>query len=116
MKAYDQLLKAYQKGDPVPNLVAQVAKNNPDVPSPGGWADNLEDTIIYIECVIAYWSRILKSAEQNYSPMEREVLALHKGLIKLQPYIKEEQVLAITDHMALTWGRTFQNMNRRLLM
>ena len=114
-KTYDRLVKAHRKGDPVPSLVAQVAKNDPDVPPPGEWANDPEDTIVYVERVIAYWSRILKSAERNYSPTEREALALREGLIKFQPYIEGEQVLAITDHAALTWGRTFQNVNRRLL-
>ena len=70
--------------------------------------------MVHIERVIAYWSRILKTAERNYSPTEREALALREGMIKFQPYIEGEHVLAITDHAALTWSRTFQNVNRRL--
>jgi hypothetical protein len=62
-----------------------------------------------------YWSRVLKPAERNYSPTEREALALKEGLIKFQPYIEGETILAITDHAALTWSKTFQNVNRRLL-
>ena len=62
-----------------------------------------------------YWSRVLKPAEQNYSPTKREVLALKEGLIKFQPYIGGETILAVTDHAALTWSKTFQNVNRRLL-
>ncbi|KAJ3012651.1 hypothetical protein NUW54_g1806 [Trametes sanguinea] len=58
-----------------------------DVPSPGPWADYFEDTIVHLKHVIAYWSRILKAAEQNYSPTEREALALTEGLIKFQPHI-----------------------------
>jgi hypothetical protein len=38
-----------------------------------------------------------------------------KGLIKFQPYIEGETILAVTDHAALTWSKTFQNVNRRLL-
>ena len=70
---------------------------------------------LYIERVIAYWSRILKPAEKNYSPTEREALALKEGLIKFQPYIERETILAVTDHAALQWSKTFQNVNRRLL-
>jgi transposase InsO family protein len=65
--------------------------------------------------VIAYWSRVLQSAERNYSPTEREALALKEGLIKFQPFVEGEKIIAITDHAALTWSRTFQNVNRRLL-
>ncbi|CDO78031.1 hypothetical protein BN946_scf184648.g3 [Trametes cinnabarina] len=114
-RVYDRLERAYKAGEPVPVLITQVAKGDPDVPSPGPWADNFDDTIVHVERVIAYWSRILKAAERNYSPTEREALALKEGLIKFQPYIKGEDVLAVTDHAALTWSRTFQNVNRRLL-
>ena len=65
------------------------------------WDTTLEETWVYIERVIAYWSRILKPAERNYSPTEREALALKEGLIKFQPYIKGETILAVTDHAAL---------------
>ena len=63
---------------------------------------------------IAYWSCTLP-AERNYSPTEREALALRDGLIKFQPYIEGEKVIAITDHAALIWSCTYQNVNRRLL-
>ena len=65
--------------------------------------------------MIAYWSRIRKPAEQNYSATEQEALALKEGLIKFQPIIEGENVIAITDHAALTWTHTFQNINRCLL-
>ncbi|THH23196.1 hypothetical protein EUX98_g7980, partial [Antrodiella citrinella] len=59
--------------------VAEVSKNSSDVPKPGIWANSFEDTTVHIERVIAYWSRILKSPERNYSPTEREALALKEG-------------------------------------
>ncbi len=65
--------------------------------------------------VIAYWSRTLKTAEKNYSPIECEALALKDGLVKYQGHLEGEKVIAITDHAALTWARTYQNVNRRLL-
>ena len=42
-------------------------------------------------------------------------MALKEGLIKFQPYIKGEKVLAINDHATLQWSKTFQNVNQRLL-
>jgi hypothetical protein len=36
-------------------------------------------------------------------------------LIKFQPFLEGEIVIGITDHAALTWSRTFQNVNHRLL-
>jgi len=76
-----------------------------------GWAGGFDSTTVHIERVITYWSRILKPAEQNYSPTEREALALKDSLIKFQPYIEGKRIWAITDHTALTWSRTFQNIN-----
>lgn len=54
--------------------------------------------------------------ERNYSPTKREALALKEGLIKFQTFIEGETILAITDHAALTCGKTFQNVNHRLLI
>ena len=62
-----------------------------------------------------YWPRILKLAERNYSPTEWEALVLKEGLIKLQLYIRWETNLAVTDHTALYWSKSFQNANWQLL-
>ena len=47
--------------------------------------------------------------------MEREAFALKEALIKFQPYIEEETILAVTNHAALQWSKTFQNVNWQLL-
>ena len=36
-------------------------------------------------------------------------------LIKFQPLIEGESITAITDHSALTWSKTYNNVNRRLM-
>ena len=121
-KSYDKLRKAFDNGERVPKLVLPIPIRDPgteELINPtyySEWDPNdFEETVVYAERVIAYWSRTLKSAERNYSPTEREALALKEGLIKYQPYIEGEAVVAITDHAALTWSKTFQNVNRRLL-
>lgn len=114
-KVYERCQRAFESKEPVPNLVVQISKADNDVPENGSWAKNFEDTWVHVERVIAYWSRVLKPAEKNYSATEREALALKEALIKFQPYIEGETILAITDHAALTWSTTFQNVNRRLL-
>ncbi len=114
-RTYERLERAHNSQEPIPNLVAQVIKEDSDVPLNGNWNENFEETIVHVERVIAYWSRSLKTAEKNYSPTEREALALKDGLIKYQAYLEGERVIAITDHAALTWARTYQNVNRRLL-
>ena len=85
----------------MPNLVVQISKADNDVPPSGPQGATLEETWVHIERVITYWSRILKPAERNYSPTEQGALALKEGLIKFQPYIEGETILAVTDHAAL---------------
>ena len=114
-KAYKQCDKVFKAKQPIPSLIVQITKLDNDVPENGSWAENVDGTWVHIERVIAYWSRVLKLVEQNYSPTEREALALKAGLIKFQPYIEGETILAVTDHAALTWSKTFQNVHRRLL-
>jgi hypothetical protein len=60
--------------------------------------------------------RLLKSAEKNYSPTEKEALALKDTLSKFPPLIEGETITAITDHSALTWSRTYHNVNRQLML
>ena len=114
-KTYEILERAYKNGEPIPDLVAQLVKEDSDIPPRGEWSEKFEETTVNIERVIGYWSRVLQSAERNYSPTEREALALKEGLIKFQPYLEGEKIFAITDHAALIWSKTFQNVNRRLL-
>lgn len=114
-KIYDRLKCAYDSKEGIPQLVTNLHKDIMDVPPAGNWGETFESTTVHVERVIAYWSRVLKSAERNYSPTEREALALKEALIKFQPFLEGEKILAITDHAALTWSKTFQNVNRRLL-
>ena len=67
-----------------------------------------------MERVVAYWSRVLHSAETRYSATEWEALAAKEALIRFQPLIEGERVLLVTDHSALTWAKMYENTNRRL--
>jgi hypothetical protein len=110
-RVYDRLKHAFDAGEPIPTLVAAIKGLN-DVPSPGPWDADFENTTVRVIC---YWSHVLKSAERNYSPTEREALALKEVLIKFQPFLEGKKLAAITDHAALTWSSIFQNVNLRLL-
>ncbi len=103
-KIYEQLEGAYKQKEPIPDLVVHLTKLHNDIPNNTGWGSTFEDTTVYVERVIAYWSRVLQTAEQNYSPTEREALALKEGLIKFQALLEGEKIIAITDHAALTWS------------
>jgi hypothetical protein len=102
-KVFERLEKAWKEKEArLPNLVTHLTKEGSDVPI-DEWGTSLEETVVHTERVIAYWSRILQPAEQNYSPMEREALALKEGLIKFQVLLEGEEILAVTNHTALTW-------------
>ncbi|TFY54605.1 hypothetical protein EVJ58_g8762 [Rhodofomes roseus] len=113
-RAYDRLSKAHAEDTPIPNLITKVSHKFDDTPTPGQWSSTLDETTVYVERVIAYWSRSCKPAERNYSATEREALAAKDGLVRFQPFIEGERVTLVTDHAALQWARTYENTNRRL--
>lgn len=85
-KLYERLAKAHAEGHPVPSLVTEVSELLPRPVQPPSWGGSLDKTVVQVEQVIAYWLRILKSAEKNYLPTEREALALKESLVKFQAY------------------------------
>ncbi len=46
---YERLLASYKKGDPIPQIVTNISKELDDVPSPGEWAKEFEDTVVHVE-------------------------------------------------------------------
>lgn len=113
-RAYDRLRKAYDKDLPPPRLVPGLSSKCKDHEFTDEWASDFDETVVHVERVIAYWSRLFKNAETRYSTTEREALAAKEGLVKFQPFIEGEEILLITDHSALQWARTYENANRRL--
>ena len=113
-RTYDRLKKAFDNGLPPPRLVTAMSSKGKDQVFADQWASALDDSIVHVERVISYWSRLFKSAETRYSTTEREALAAKEGLVKFQPFIEGEDILLITDHSALQWARTYENANRRL--
>ena len=111
---YDHLAKMHRAGEPPPQLII-IADKDKVRPKTDAWNDVFDETEVYIERVIVYWSRLLKSAEKNYSPTEKEALALKDALVKFQPLIEGETITAIIDYSVLTWSKTYHNVNHRLM-
>ncbi|RDB15388.1 hypothetical protein Hypma_004630 [Hypsizygus marmoreus] len=113
-KTYAKLRKAFDAGQPVPQLTVKLTDKVADTAYEDQWGTNFDDTIVHVERVIGYWSWTFQGAEKRYATTEREALATKEGLIKFQPFIEGAKVILITDHSALQWARTYKNANRQL--
>jgi hypothetical protein len=82
---YKRLQEAHQQKKPIPSLVMNIKEEISMIPEDLKWARYFGETKVWIERVIGYWLRLLKSAEKNYSPTEKEALALKEGIIKFSP-------------------------------
>ena len=114
MRVHKKLAAAHKASKKVPELVSQLSKEHDDHRPNPEWSENWEDTRVPIECVIAYWSRVLASAKTRYSATEREALAAKESLVCFQPFIEGERILLVTDHSMFTWAKMYKNANRRL--
>lgn len=67
------------------------------------------------EHVIAYEGRALNNAEKAYSVTEQEMLALISAIDLFRVYLINNHFLVNTDHKALTWLKTINHTNARLI-
>ena len=114
MRIYTKLKLACKKGEPVPKFAARLSKEHNDRRPVLEWNAQWEDSLVPVERVVAYWSRVLAPAETRYSTTEHEALVAKESLICFQPFIEGERVLLVMDHAALTWAKTYENANHRL--
>ena len=52
---------------------------------------------------VGFWSRQCNTAECNYSPTEREALAIVWGIKVCRPYVERTTFKVRSDHQALRW-------------
>ncbi len=113
-KTYLLLKKAWEEEKLIQWLYAKINSKINDEEYCQQWGLDFEETEVWTEQVVAYYSRRFKGPETQYSAMEREALAAKEGLVRFQPFIEGEKITLITDHLALQWAKTYENSNCRL--
>ena len=63
---------------------------------------------------IVYFSRVLITAERNYTTTKRELLGLIHGIKKMRTYLEGYKFVAVTDHIALKYLRNLKEPTGRL--
>ncbi|XP_026830978.1 uncharacterized protein LOC113563519, partial [Ooceraea biroi] len=64
---------------------------------------------------IAYTSRLLNTAEQNYSTIEKELLAIVYSVNYFRPYVYGRKFTLVTDHRPLVWLHSVKDPTSRLV-
>lgn len=63
---------------------------------------------------VSFTSRLLRKAERNYAPTEREFLAVIHALQKWRHYLHGEHFTVVTDHLSLKWLLSLKDPREKL--
>jgi len=72
------------------------------------WGGVLSQIIDGQERPIAFFSKVLNSAQRNYCPTRRELLAVVMTMQHFRHYLLGARVILRTDHHSLKWLQTFK--------
>lgn len=75
----------------------------------------LSQGIIGKDLPISYASRLLNPAEQNYSTIEKELLAIVYCVQQFRPYLFGRRFKLVTDHKPLVWIHSVKDPTSRLV-
>ena len=95
---------------PDPNSLFVVQTDASDV----GLGAVLLQEVEGLERILEFASRVLTSAERNYSVTERVCLAVVWAIGKFRPYIDGYEFKVVTDHSSLRWLYQMKNPTSRL--
>ena len=98
------LLDASTLAFPVPGLPCILDTDASDV----AVGAVLSQVVDGVERPIAFYSRIMNSAQRNYCPTRRELLAVIAALQHFRHYLLGTHVILRTDHHSLKWLKTFK--------
>jgi hypothetical protein len=109
-KIYEKCEQAFKKGKPIPALYWRAPTDRMD------WnKDNFNETWVECEGMVCAVGRTYQQAEQRYSAVEKEMLAIVHGLKKCQPVIENSpRIDIVTDSHALAFVKNFGDINPRL--
>jgi len=100
----DALCNAVTLAVPSPGQTVILDTDASDV-SYGGILSTYVDGV---ECPIAFMSRVFNSAQRNYCPIRRELLAVVAALQRFCHFLLGVYIILRTDHYSLKWLRTFK--------
>ena len=95
---------------PCPDRPCILDTNSSDV----AYGSVLSQLVDGQERPIAFFSRVMSPAQQNYCSTRRELLAVIASLQHFRHYLLNVPVILRTDHHSLKWLRTFKKPERIL--